>query len=513
MIALTLLAAASPPSADVAYARAVWSTNFSLNDRVILTTRGVGEDNGADKIRAICMAKGGDDAIMEPVTFADIHSSLVRISSRAACAFAGTDGFFGKASWSASGRRTEEAGSGEASGSCGIPPPTCCAVKDGSPPNRADGLPICTNPTPMARTDSWYGEYDADIYSQFTFALGNVNGQEVSEIAAGGVSASWTIEAAKGIGASVVEPPGFASGDAGNPYGLVYNAEFASNGAAPWAMYDGGIMITAAIGSDLTYRLFMFKNDELLTAAKQVPENAGLPYAHPFPGANGCNAEVVYEFKPKANGGLEVAPVINQLLMSVVKTAKWYATELEVVILVSRAELKKAARYPVPTADGCDDNVDEEIVRFSRSFICKATGERVTATVNGPSGLLGTATEPTKYEDAYASKMSATESDADFGQPSIDFSLSLSEGQAPTSCEAMYWDPYLQTPLGDVPQSVSPAGGAAASSSPSGGLDLAAIIGIAVGGGVFVLLLIVGVVCYCRYRSKVAARKRAPQKV
>lgn len=367
----------------------------------------------------------------------------------------------------------------------------------------------------MARTDSWYGEYDADIYSQFTFALGNVNGQEVSEIAAGGVSASWTIKAAKGIGASVVEPPGFTSSDAGNPYGLVYNAGFASNGVAPWAMYDGGIMITAAIGSDLTYRLFMFKNDELLTAAKQVPENAGLPYAHPsFPGANGCNAEVVYEFKPKANGGLEVAPVINQILMSVIKTAKWYATELEVVILVSRAELIRRPRAlpAVGTADGCEDNVDEEIVRFSRSFICKATGERVTATVNGPSGLLGTATEPTKYEDAYASKMSATESDADFVQPSIDFSLSLSEGQAPTSCEAMYWDPYLQTPLGDVPQSVSPAGGGAAC-SPSGGLDLAAIIGIAMGGGVFVLLLIVGVVCYSRYRSKVAARKRAPQKV
>ena len=43
--------------------------------------------------------------------------------------------------------------------------------------------------------------------------------------------------------------------------------------------------------------------------------------------------------------------------------------------------------------------------------------------------------------------------------------------------------------------------------------DSALVIGIAVGGGVFVLLLIVGVVCYCRYRSKVAARKRAPQKV
>ena len=80
---------------------------------------------------------------------------------------------------------------------------------------------------------------------------------------------------------------------------------------------------------------------------------------------------------------------------------------------------------------------------LSQLHLQEATGERVTATVNGPSGLLGTATEPTKYEDAYASKVSATESDADFVQPSIDFSLSLSEGQAPTSCEceAMYWDP------------------------------------------------------------------------
>ena len=303
-------AAEESNSINVNYMRKYWSgdTNFAKDDRAILTTRGVGEDMGSDKIRIVCMAKGSGDTVQEPVTFADVHSSLVRISTRAACVFSGSDGILGRPSWSttpglvglnatdgknSTTRRLLVANSAKST-KCGTPEPKCCAVAEhvSKGAKRADGLPVCTNPTTLPKTDSWYGEYHADIYSQFTFKVSMVNSVELSEIHKDGIKATWTIEPAHGVDAKVVTPPGFSTSDAGNPHGVRYGAKFASNGHSPWALYDGGVMVTANIGSDLTYRLFMFKNDAALATGKKDPENAGLPYAHPFPGANGCNAEV-----------------------------------------------------------------------------------------------------------------------------------------------------------------------------------------------------------------------------
>ena len=139
--------------------REYWSANYQDFERAILTTREVGGDDGADKIRVICMAKAAD-TVQEPVTFIDIHSSLLRMSSRAACAYSGADGFFGSTSWSPSGRRASESASGEDLlnlGTCSLPTPTCCATAftfsdQGS---RADGMPFCDAPAALPRTDSW----------------------------------------------------------------------------------------------------------------------------------------------------------------------------------------------------------------------------------------------------------------------------------------------------------------------------------------------------------------------
>ena len=486
---VTLLAAASTNSAagasegenkaHVKYMRKHWSDvkNFAVNDRVLLTTRGVGEDMGSDKIRVVCLAKGAKDTVQEPATFVDIHSSLIRISTRASCVFSGSDGFIGRPSWSTNKPpagtqaspttdknatkdggynktlQTQQTGRRKllSTGTCGTPPPTCCAVSaERSKDARADGLPRCKNPSPLPRTDGWYGEYHADIYTQFAFKVAMVNGKGLSEITKAGIKANWNIEPAHGINAKVVTPPNFTSSDSGgNPYGIIYDAKFASNGHSPWAMYDGGVMVTAKIGPELTYRMFMFKNDALIADAKKDPKNAGLPYAHPFPSANGCNAEVVYEFKPKAGGGLEVNLGLEQLMMRVMKTVSWLGTDKEVVITAARAAIKKAARYPVPLDQECDaEGVTEELVRFSRSFICASTGQRVVASVFGPkdSALKFHPEKPVKFEDMFPNLMSKTDAPGfDFG--GLDFRLGLNESQAPASCGTMYWDPYLQSPL------------------------------------------------------------------
>ncbi len=124
---LHLLAVSPAPTAgDTAYMRTYFEENFAVGDRAILTNRGVGEDDGADKLRAICMSKGPQNSVAEPVMFADIHSSLIRVSSRAACAFGGAESFFGSVLWQPD-RRLSESSSGESpepDGNCSLPMPS-----------------------------------------------------------------------------------------------------------------------------------------------------------------------------------------------------------------------------------------------------------------------------------------------------------------------------------------------------------------------------------------------------
>ena len=290
--ALLGVACAQDNEAAKAYVRNYWRDSFVAGDKALFATRGVGEDMGNDKIKAMCFAKGGTNTVLEPLMLADIHSSLIRIQSRAACTVAGSDNILGVAQ--SSRRRLADAGSGDASSgesdtdACGLPPLTCCPTRDGGEgPARADGIPICPPAPPLARTDSWFGEYHADVYGSFTFKVSMVNGQELSE---GLTDArTWSIEELKGVGASIIAPDGYDSGDAANPKGVRYDAVHYGEGHRPWAMYDGGMVVTAKVGDWFTYRMFMFKNEETLEAARAVPENLGLQYATTFPGDRSAN--------------------------------------------------------------------------------------------------------------------------------------------------------------------------------------------------------------------------------
>ena len=79
-LALLLLCAARAAADETAkaYIRAHWEANFATGDRALLTTREVGGDDGADKIRVMCVARGSGSRIQEPLTLGDIHSSLIR---------------------------------------------------------------------------------------------------------------------------------------------------------------------------------------------------------------------------------------------------------------------------------------------------------------------------------------------------------------------------------------------------------------------------------------------------
>ena len=172
--------------------------------------------------------------------------------------------------------------------------------------------------------------------------MSSVNGQGLAE----GLSdqRTWTIGPLAGVNASAVVPDGYDSGDANNPHGVHFEASHNREGSRPWALWDGGVTITARVGDWFTYRFFLFKNEATLEAARSNASNAGLQYAQSFPGASGCNAEVVLELTPKSGGGLDVSAAMEQMFTDVIKTVSWYATADEVVVLAAREQLNNVSR-------------------------------------------------------------------------------------------------------------------------------------------------------------------------
>ena len=57
-VLLLTIGAAAGNQAAITHVREYWEANFQPNDRALMVARGVGEDNGADKIKAMCFTKG-----------------------------------------------------------------------------------------------------------------------------------------------------------------------------------------------------------------------------------------------------------------------------------------------------------------------------------------------------------------------------------------------------------------------------------------------------------------------
>jgi hypothetical protein len=106
-------------------------------------------------------------------------------------------------------------------------------------------------------------------------------------------------------------------------------------------------------------------------------------YAKTYSGRNGCDVEIVIEFQPKEGGGLEIEAGIN--LESMAKeteaalraSVKTYATDDEIIVT---AGLKQIREGQFVEALPCED-VDVEIIRFAKQFVCKATGQKVAADI------------------------------------------------------------------------------------------------------------------------------------
>jgi hypothetical protein len=134
--------------------------------------------------------------------------------------------------------------------------------------------------------------------------------------------------------------------------------------------------------------------------------------------------------------------------------------------------------------DSSCEGTNREIVRFSRTFICKSTGERLTPSL--------------QFERAGGSSMGEAEISIDCDNPTpyqtdppstvvmhqaAGFRLELTPAQAPESCGSIYWDPLL------APHDFGATNSTSSSTPGGGGGSDTLTIGLGVGIPVGVLLL------------------------
>ena len=231
------------------------------------------------------------------------------------------------------------------------------------------------------------------------------------------------------------------------------------------AFYDGGILIEKTRGPATT-RSYIFKRDDDRELAKKDSRNAGLQYAKTFTGENGCDTEVVWEIEPKAGGGIDLELTVPIDANSCETEAGlrnaihvWYTGE-EVVVVVKRRALKEASYLST-----CDSDGYKELLRFASTFVCKATGEAVAASVKfyddvdreyALSNLSTDAANPTPYFTGKGVNYLGTnppgrcvEGGLSYRPHGSRFSISATAENAPESCGSFYWDPLLEAVPGD----------------------------------------------------------------
>ena len=229
------------------------------------------------------------------------------------------------------------------------------------------------------------------------------------------------------------------------------------------AFYDGGVLIEKTRGPATT-RSYIFKSDADRELAKQDGRNEGLQYAKTFTGENGCDTEVVWEIEPKAGGGidLELTVPIDATTCETEAGLRnavhvWYTGE-EVVVVVKRRALKEASFLST-----CDSDGYKELLRFASTFVCKATGASVAASVKfyddvyreyALDELSTDAANPTPYFTGVGVNYlgaggRCVEGGISYRPHGSVFSITATASDAPESCGSFYWDPLLQAVPGD----------------------------------------------------------------
>eukprot|EP00466_Bigelowiella_natans_P011022 jgi/Bigna1/81545/fgenesh1_pg.81_\ len=233
-------------------------------------------------------------------------------------------------------------------------------------------------------------------------------------------------------------------------------------------LYSSGVMVTATPVHDMTARVFAFASEDERQAALNDSRNEGLSYARKLAGANGCDVEIVYEFKPKSGGGLEICLTTAQegLTSNSTENKKMIAhlrdstsayvnhSENTVTVMYSAENIRESQYLPIRN---CDINQRTVIMKFSTQFICKVNGTRFNTTTirlkRSDNNLYALSEDP---ENPTYFQLDPNNPDSCYYNASCkgenwgpDFFLTMSPTAAPVACGAYYWDPLIFSITGD----------------------------------------------------------------
>ena len=315
--------------------------------------------------------------------------------------------------------------------------PSCGAARAFSSDCKYPGQPPSETRWPEGK---YLGKDDQRSWVGAVYSINNVNGQSLDSPS----TKSMVHNTVFGAGATA------CSGE---------KEEDPNMDGAP-VLYDGGLMIENKRGDSFTMRTFMFKNAKARDDAMKDARNLGLPYAKVFPGANGCDAEIVYAFKPKPTGGLEVTASFpfmawtKESQQDLKDSASVYQTADEIVVSVSTKALRRAHNLAY---DASCEMERTELLRFAKTFVCKTTGASVDASAVEANvwrssamatlfSISSDAAAPTYFRPQPRAIINTNPT---IDEHSMAVKLVVSAADAPASCEAMYWDPLVLPVPGD----------------------------------------------------------------
>ena len=207
-------------------------------------------------------------------------------------------------------------------------------------------------------------------------------------------------------------------------------------------LYSASMSLSTQTLDNMKYKVFAFSSEEQRLAALNDTNNEGLQYATKMKGENGCDVEILYEFKPQSGGGLRVNPSLtySESERSLLDSSSAYIIEEDAIAIMSVDKTLVRESQHLPPQE-CD-NGTLNTLKFSTQFVCKSTGQKVNITsikYKGADGhevdISADPNSPTYFQDP--NNYIADPDNAP------DLFLSIDELDAPESCGWMYWDPLV----------------------------------------------------------------------
>jgi hypothetical protein len=277
-----------------------------------------------------------------------------------------------------------------------------------------------------------------------------------------------------------------ATGEDDNPGGVshesrhypVFGGGSTSCTADDSTVYNGGYVLESTPIPGFTYRVFQFKTETERQLALADSRNQGLQYAKKMTSTNGCDVEVIYEFKPKPGGGLKVevsamgvepyeegTPEGDAAHIKISNTLQAWVDPVKMELIMTFDNKVIRETQGLPYRESCGDERNFTAMRFAAQFICKNTGERVNITslqfsrpfpvandcpdMSGTSpGVCNKWTE-ISWDPNNPTRWNPNENPFPVHKYMSDWYLIIDPANAPESCGSFYWDPLFATPDGD----------------------------------------------------------------